>query len=34
MSVEAKFHKNALIKNLVILFIFFCAAEPIIFLKR
>ena len=29
MSVEATFHKNALIKNLVILFDFFCAVEPI-----
>ena len=30
MSVEATFHKNALIKNLVILFVFFfCAVEPI-----
>ena len=29
MSVEATFHKNALIKNLVILFVFFCAGEPI-----
>ena len=29
MSVEATFHKNALIKNLVIWFVFFCAVEPI-----
>ena len=29
MSVEATFHKNALIKNLVILFVFFCAVEPV-----
>ena len=29
MSVEATFHKNAKIKNLVILFIFFCAVGPI-----
>ena len=29
MSVEATFHKNALIKNLVILFDFFCAVESI-----
>ena len=29
ISVEATFHKNALIKNLVILFDFFCAVEPI-----
>ena len=30
MSVEATFHKNALIKNLVILFVFFCDVdEPI-----
>ena len=29
LSVEATFHKNALIKNLVILFDFFCAVEPI-----
>ena len=29
MSVEATFNKNALIKNLVILFDFFCAVEPI-----
>ena len=29
MSVAATFHKNALIKNLVILFVFFCAVEPI-----
>ena len=34
MSVEATFHKNVLIKNLVILFDFFCAVEPIyIFFK-
>ena len=29
MSVKATFHKNVLIKNLVILFAFFCAVEPI-----
>ena len=29
ISVEATFHKNALIENLVILFVFFCAVEPI-----
>ena len=29
MSVETTFHENALIKNLVILFVFFCADEPI-----
>ena len=34
MSVEATFHKNALIKNLVILFDFFCAVDQyILFFK-
>ena len=30
ISVEATFHKNSLIRNLVISFVFFCAVEPII----
>ena len=36
MSVEATFHKNALIENLEILFDFFCDVEPIysFFLNR
>ena len=29
ISVEATFYKNELIKNFVILFVFFCAFEPI-----
>ena len=29
MSVEATFYKNGLMKNLLILFVFFCAFEPI-----
>ena len=35
ISVEATFYKNELIQNLVILFAFFCAFEPIdFFLNR
>ena len=29
LRVEATSHKNALIKNLLILFVFFCTVEPI-----
>ena len=29
MSVEATFYKTALIMNLVILFVLFCASEPL-----
>ena len=31
--VEATFHKTELIKNFVILFVFFCGVEPIFFFK-